>query len=113
MKKNQKDHLSVPKQVELFGRVIKTVYDPQGLTGASNLGEARYGVNHIAITQKVKDIDIDPNELKLTYLHEMLHFILSFTNYDSIIRNNERIDIEQFIELMAAGIFQYEKSAKY
>ena len=107
---NKKENiLAIPKQIELFGRVIKTIDDTETLTLNRNYGEARYGLNTIALNKKF----VTDEELKMTYIHEMLHFILNFTGYEGIIRNNQKIDLEQFIELMAAGIFQYEKTAKY
>lgn len=107
------DHNSVPVEVELFGRVIETVTDSERLNLIGKYGEARYGANKIVITEKITDKDIPKDEIKLTYLHEMFHFILIFTGYDSILRDTGKINLEQFIELMSAAIYQYQKSAKY
>lgn len=103
----------VPKQIELFGRTIKTLDETERLTQSRNYGEARYGVNEIALNTKINGNPVTKDELKATYLHELLHFILNFTGYEMIIRDGGRIDLEQFIELVAAGIYQYEKTAKY
>ena len=43
----------------------------------------------------------------------MIHFILNFTGFETMIRDQEKIDLEQFVELMASGIYQYEKTKKY
>lgn len=106
-------YTDIPKQIELFGRQIKTVDDSIRLSAERNFGEARYGINEIALNMNTSNGRVHDDELKLTYLHEMLHFILTFVGYDEIIRSGAKIDIEQFIELLAAGIYQYEKSAKY
>jgi hypothetical protein len=103
----------IPTQIELFGRVIKTLDETEKLTQTRNYGEARYGVNEIALNTRIDNRVVSDDELKATYLHELLHFILNFTGYETIIRDGGRIDIEQFIELVASGFFQYEKSAKY
>jgi hypothetical protein len=116
MKKTNKEeprYLRIPKRIELFGRNIHTVDDSVRLNLVRNFGEARYGINEIAVNSNINGAAITKDELKLTYLHEMLHFILNFTGYESIIREGGKIDIEQFIELMAAGIYQYEKTAEY
>lgn len=114
MSKSQRKTVnSIPKKVELFGRTVQTILDSERLNLAGNFGESRYGVNHIALTDKVRGIEVSTEELKLTYLHEMLHFILNFTGYQDIIAQNQKIDLEQFIELLAAGIYQYEKTAEY
>lgn len=107
------DHTSIPREIELFGRTIRTIDDSEKLNLTGSYGEARYGVNHIALSDKVKDRETDPEEIKLTYLHEMLHFILNFTGFEKAIQENEKIDLEQFTELVSSGIYQYEKSAKY
>jgi hypothetical protein len=107
------NHDSIPKQIELFGRTIKTVDDSAELGYNKHLGEARYGANEVAVATNIMGNKINPEEIKLTYLHEILHFILSFTGYQEIIKNDTKIDLEQFIELLASGIYQYEKSAKY
>ncbi len=107
------NHNSIPKEIELFGRVITTMDDTERLSIARNYGEARYGINEIALNIAVAAGKVKDDELKMTYLHEMLHFILNFTGYEQIIRDCGKIDLEQFIELMASGIYQYEKSAKY
>jgi hypothetical protein len=105
------DHNSVPKSVELFGRTVKTVNETGNLNHF-NYGEARYGCNQIAVSNTVGGNTQTDEEFKLTYLHEMVHFILNFTGFESQIKNSH-IDLEQFVELMAAGIYQYEKSRKY
>lgn len=111
----RKDYNSIPYSVELFGRTVHTVEDSDKLDIRQALGEARYGVNQIALATNIKNgsKSVAPDELKLTYLHEMLHFILNFTGYEKIILDEKNIDLEQFIELMASAIYQYEKSAKY
>lgn len=103
----------IPKQVDLFGRTIKTLDETEKLTLSRNYGEARYGVNEIALNTNISGKRVSDDELKSTYLHELLHFILNFTGYEMIIREGGRIDLEQFIELVASGIYQYEKSAIY
>lgn len=103
---------SIPKTVELFGRVIKTL-DETGKLDRSYFGEAKYGSNTIGLSRTVVGNSVTEEELKITYLHEMLHFILNFTGFETTISENKPIDIEQFIELLASGIYQYEKTAKY
>ena len=103
---------SVPKTIELFGRTIK-VSDETGDISHKAYGEARYGCNQIALSSKAGGSEITDEEYKLTFIHEMLHFILNFTGFEAILRQNSSIDLEQFIELIASGIYQYEKSAKY
>lgn len=103
----------IPAQIELFGRTIKTLDETERLTQSRNYGEARYGVNEIALNTKINGNPVTSDELKATYLHELLHFILNFTGYEMIIRDGGKIDLEQFIELIAAGFYQYEKSAIY
>lgn len=102
---------SIPTQVELFGRTIKTTFDTQGLHG--QYGVAMPGFNEIVLNNKIKGEDYSAEELKMSYLHEMIHFILIFTNYDPLIRSGEKLDLEQFVELLASGIYQYEKSRKF
>lgn len=107
------DHNSVPKSIQLFGRTIETINDSDHLNVKKCFGEARYGENNIALSDKVGNTPITEEEIKLTYLHEMMHFILNFTGYQEIIEKNIKIDLEQFVELMSSGIYQYEKSAEY
>lgn len=107
------DYNSIPKKLQLFGRTIDVIDDSASLSISRNYGEARYGVNQIALNSNVAGNKINPEELKLTFIHEMLHFILNFTNYEQIIRDNQKIDIEQFIELLASGIYQYEKTSEF
>jgi hypothetical protein len=104
---------SIPKQIELFGRTIKTLDDTIVLNVKKCYGEARYGTNEIALSKLVNGGEVSDEENKCTYIHEMLHFILNFTGYQSIIENGGKIELEQFIELLSAGIYQYEKSAQY
>lgn len=112
-KTSKKDYNSIPKQVEMFGRTIMTVDDTDRLSILRNYGEARYGSNEIALNSRIGDRPVSVEELKLTYIHEMFHFILNFTGYETIIKDNIKIDLEQFIELIAAGVYQYEKTAKF
>lgn len=114
MAKKTKPHYdAIPYQVELFGRVIKTIYDTERMQIAKTFGEAHYGSNEIAISDKIQGSQIADDEKKMTYLHEMLHFILNFTGYEAIIFKDKSIDMEQFVELLASAIYQYEKTAKY
>jgi hypothetical protein len=105
------DYNRIPKSVEVFGRKIltKTANRLEGV-----YGEARYGVNEIGIGNTMpsgKEVSVE--EKKVTYLHELLHFILNFTGFQQQIVDGKPFDLEQFIESIAAGIYQYEKSAKY
>lgn len=104
---------SIPKSIELFGRTVETIDDSTILNVKKLYGEARYGTNVIAISNLVGDRPVTDEEIKLTYLHEMMHFILNFTGFQEMILENKKIDLEQFVELMSAGIYQYEKSAQY
>lgn len=107
----EKDYNKIPKSIEIFGRTIQTIL-PESLEG--RYGESRYGINEIAVGNKMpsgKEVSIE--EKKVTYLHEMLHFILNFTGFQQQIIENKPIDLEQFIETVAGGIYQYEKTAKY
>lgn len=101
----------VPKTIELFGRTVKTV-DETGQLHTNNYGEARYGCNQIAISKTVGGNTVTDEEFKLTYLHEMMHFILNFTGFEAQLKASH-IDLEQLVELIASGIYQYEKTAKY
>lgn len=108
----QESYNRIPNQVELFGRVIKTVDDSIVLNLIRVFGQARAGVNQIALCTNIGGEVIAPEELKVTYIHELLHFVLQFTGYETILRD-KGIDIEQFIELLSSSIYQYEKSAKF
>jgi hypothetical protein len=107
------DHNAIPQEIELFGRKIKTLDDSSKLSLVRSYGEARYGVNEIALNNFINGLPVTEDEKKITWLHEVLHFILNFTGYEEIIQKGEKIDLEQFIELLASGIYQYEKTAKY
>lgn len=112
MTKPSKSYNRIPKSVELFGRVIKTYNESMKMNLTKNFGESRYGLNQIALAFDIEGKDMAPDEIKITYLHEMLHFILNFAGFEWQFKE-KGIDIEQFIELVASGIYQYEKSAKY
>ena len=90
MAKKPADYNLIPKTVELFGRVVKTVDDTERLNLVRNFGEARYGFNEIAIARSLSTSPISEEEIKLTYLHEMMHFILNFTGFETIIQKEER-----------------------
>ena len=111
MAKKPRNYNSIPKTIELFGRLIK-VSDETGSINSKAFGEARYGSNQIAVSKTVGSNHVTGEELKLTFLHEMFHFILNFTGFEKQFVE-KGIDLEQFVELMAVGIFEYEKSAKY
>lgn len=102
------DHNSIPKEITIFGRKIKTLLSHNL---ESKYGEARYGANEIQVNTRVSGTEITKEENKLTYIHEMMHFILNFTGYERVL--SDKVDIEQFIELMSAGIYQYEESRKF
>ena len=101
----------IPKTVELFGRTVKTINET-GQLHTNNYGEARYGCNQIAISKTVGGNSVTDEEFKLTYLHEMMHFILNFTGFEAQLKASH-IDLEQLVELIASGIYQYEKTSKY
>jgi hypothetical protein len=100
----------IPKSVELFGREITTSMED---TLDGMYGEARYGVNVIAVNPKVKGKPMKDDEIKVTYLHEMLHFILNFAGIQQDIVEGNKVDIETLVDLVAVGIYEYEKTAKY
>lgn len=103
----------IPKQIEIYGRTIKVLMESEKLGAKSVFGEARYGENAIHLNPlTLTGNDVSADEIKLTFIHEMLHFILNFTGLQKQLEDSD-FDLEQFIELLSAGIYQYEKSAKY
>jgi hypothetical protein len=110
--KAEPHYTKIPTEIELFGRTIKTIMDTANLNRNKTFGEARYGVNQIALTNKIGQEDIPADEMKVTYLHELVHFILNFTGFEMTL-SEKGIDIEQFVDLVATALFQYEKTAKY
>lgn len=114
MSNNPIEHYQqIPKEIELYGRTIKVAMESEKLGLKGVFGEARYGENNILLNPTtLSGTDVSADEIKLTFIHEMLHFILNFTGLQKQLEDSE-FDLEQFIELLSAGIYQYEKSAKY
>lgn len=100
----------VPKSTEIFGRTIEVVINDQEMDDKKLLGEARYHINKIFLAKIVDGDNLPEDEKMITFIHEVLHFILAFSGYEEIFKK-KKIDIEQFIESMASGI--YEALYKY
>lgn len=104
---------SIPVSTHIFGREIITKIDEPHVRMQGKFGEARIGPNEIAVVTECSTGKITPEEIKLTYLHELIHFILNFTGYDRVIDEGKKIEEEQFVELLASGFYQYLKNVKY
>lgn len=96
---------SIPKTTEIFGRVIQTIIDNEKMDKLDLIGQADFINNAVYLSDSSEDNKFPLDELKITYIHEILHFILNFGEYDKIFEE-KGIDIEHFIDVVASGIYQ-------
>ena len=91
--------MKIPEQIEIMGRKIKVVFDPE-LTNRNDVtGEARYRYDEIAIQSNVDGKPRSEQDIAVTFLHEVLHHIA----YRYGIKQVEK---EEIIGLLSEALYQ-------
>lgn len=70
----------IPKRFKLLGQTINVVYDDELVHEDDFKGVAVYRRNEIRIQPSNKYQRIPKEQVEQTFLHELIHFILYYTN---------------------------------
>jgi len=81
--------MKIPKELKIIGRTIKVVVDDELTNRNDTYGEAHYRYDKIYLQPRVKGIPRTPQSIQITFLHEIIHFILEGLR-ESDLRNNEK-----------------------
>lgn len=87
-----KKSFKIPNEIELFGSIIKTVYCQQLLDEFKLLAQYNTNFDEIRLKKRFEDRDIPEDCLFISYIHELIHAMLSKLGYI------ELSDDEKFVE---------------
>ena len=98
---------SIPREFKIFSKTIKVFFDEKladrfGYNGLSNFKEST-----ILIQPSCESYYRDYEDVKITFWHEVVHFVLKNLNYD------EMAEDEEFIRLFAPALRQVIATSKY
>lgn len=90
--------MKIPKEFQLFGSTIKVVFNDERCDDKEAYGFTSYSSNTIFLSNKVDGKPISKDEMDITFIHEVLHFIFYKTKYPDL------TDDERLITLMSRTI---------
>lgn len=89
MKKNT---IKIPTQFELFGQTIKVEWVEELNDKSGAKGETRYRENKISLQKNNKAFTHLKSDAEVTYIHEVLHWVLNTLGEDEFNRDENRVD---------------------
>ena len=98
--------MKIPMSFELMGETITVKYIDDMVVRDNNVGVACYSTNEIQIQSNSKAIPRNKEQLRQTFLHELVHFILMKLNKLELNKD------EAFVDSFADLLLQFEKSSK-
>ncbi len=79
----------IPYQFELCGLTIKIEWSDKMLVNEDYVGLAKYSENKIVIQKNNSGVYRSTDNMQITYLHELIHWILYMMGENEL-RNNEK-----------------------
>jgi len=98
--------MKIPEQFELMGETIKVKFVDDIITSDDQVGQASFRTNTIKIQRNSKSTPRDNEQIRKTFLHELIHFILCK------MKRTELNSDEDFVDTFANLLLQFEKSTK-
>ena len=99
----------IPKSTQIFGRELKVEHKETKVSGL--YGEINLRTGIVTLAKNTKEYPISPDELEVTYLHEITHFILNKTGFEEKLVK-AGIDLEDIVETFAMGMYDALKNSK-
>ncbi len=99
--------MKIPRRFKVFGQTINVEQVPNLLHTEGNYGEANHRLGVIKIHCGGDNAEIPRSSIEQTFLHEVVHVILSQMNEGELCNN------EQFVDVFAALLHQALTTAEY
>ena len=94
-------NFTIPKTVQLFGETIEVRWEKNLVSNQDDVGQAHYRTNMILLQPSTDALPRPRSSIEVTYLHELLHFIMN-----QIAHSDEEKNSEDFIDLLAGVLHQ-------
>lgn len=95
--------MKIPDKITLMGREIDIVYDKKLVQDEDAIGQVSYRTDKIILQPETESIDRNSQSIQITFLHELLHFMLNILNYQNMNDNGK------FINRMSELLYQVIK----
>ena len=98
--------MKIPQSFELMGETITVEYSTTLMLQGDSVGRACFETNTIQLQENSKVFPRTKEQIRQTFLHEVIHFILIGMKQTDLNKN------ENFVDTFANLLLQFEKSAK-
>lgn len=95
--------MKIPEEIQIAGRHIKIIIDPKLADNNDNLGESKFKTNEIILQPNTEHYRLASDNVNITFLHEIIHFILDILAYQHLNKN------ESFINKISELFYQVIK----
>lgn len=99
--------VEIPEKFDIFGQTFKVVLDDELYETTGNMGECNNHTGIIKLQTDVSGYRLSGDEIKETYLHEVIHAIFSKIGFKSLCND------ENLVELFANALYQVLKTSEY
>lgn len=93
----------IPNRTEILSRKVKVKFEHDNVRGIN--GNIDCNTGEMTLYTNYRGIAFPQEEVEITYLHEIMHFILAKTGWSSKL-DKRGIDEEELVEDIAIGIYQ-------
>jgi len=104
----------IPKNgTQVFGRDIKITFVNKEDTSENKIwyGAVNLRTSEIYLRKENKGNHINKDEIEITYIHELMHYILTKAGYSQKLEN-AGIDEEELVEMIAVGLYDAIKNSR-
>lgn len=105
MELSKKRKLRIPKSFKIFGQTIRVRFDKDLIENEEIYGLSCFETNEI--TLQTPGSNLTQTQVEVTFLHEMIHMILSNASFDKESKN------ERLVDTLANLIHQVMKTSIY
>ena len=105
-------NIKIPKAFKLHGQTINVVQVNHIGSENGTLGEARLAKNEIAIQNNANGFSRNPTQIEQTFLHEVVHFILSHMGQNELCGEEQFVDGFSHLLHQALTTMEYSSAEK-
>jgi len=93
--------MEIPRSFKLFGSTITIEFNNDKCDKEDAYGIAKYKTNKIYLSEKTSGDKMESTEIEVTFLHEVLHFVLLKVGYEKLSGD------EAFVGIVSRALHQF------
>ncbi|MBU0598821.1 hypothetical protein KKF61_07615 [Patescibacteria group bacterium] len=93
--------MKIPDTLKILGREIRVEQTPDLAHEHDDQGQAKFRIDSIRLQAHTPSVPRTPQGIAITFLHEILHWLLFLNQEDKVIQDNEAL-----VARLSEGLYQ-------